>query len=227
MRMFRVLFVASAGWSLMTATVVAQSDTQGWTALAVSGPAVKDERFLLWFDGHARFRDDISALGVSILRPGIGYRINNNLDLWLGYARVTSHQPGPDIGENRIWQQATYPLGDLFGGTLSGRTRIEQRFRESGDDTGHRVRQFFRWSRPIGDGEFSWVVANETFIALNNADWGQADGYDQNRAFFGFAWNAAPNLRIETGYLNNHLSNGPADSQTNHNFSIAFFANLN
>ena len=69
----------------------AQSDTQGWASIAVNGPVAQDSRFLLWFDGHARFRDDISDIATTIIRPGIGYKVSKDLSIWAGYARVTGH----------------------------------------------------------------------------------------------------------------------------------------
>ena len=227
MRHLLWLFGIFSAIQLIASPAAADSDTQGWSALAISGPAQKDSRFLLWFDGHARFRDDISELGVSIIRPGIGWKVDDDLSLWLGYARVTSHLDGPDISENRIWQQATYPITSVFGGKLSGRTRVEQRFRETGDDTGHRVRQFFRWSRPIGESDFSYVVWDELFIPVNDTDWGQRSGFDQNRGFAGIAWKPQSNLRFEAGYLNNYLNGVGAANRINHNVSVALFVSLN
>ena len=89
------------------------NDNQGWSAIALSGPVSEKSRWLAWFDGHARFADDASDLGVSIIRPGFGRRINANLNLWGGYARVTIHLDGPDIEEDRAWQQATFPFSNL------------------------------------------------------------------------------------------------------------------
>jgi len=212
---------------LLLASAPALADnTQAWAAFAVNGPVKDDSRFLLWFDAHARFRDDASELGTTIIRPGIGWRANNNLSLWAGYARVTSHQDGPNIKEDRIWQQATYKVADVLGGRLSGRTRIEQRFRNTGGDVGLRIRQSWRWARPIEGSDFSFVAANETFIGVNNTGWGQDSGYDQNRAFLGLAWAFAPSLRLEGGYLNNHIDGGARGGRTNHNVSLALFAKL-
>jgi len=201
-------------------------DNQGWTAVAFSGPAGDNSKFLLWFDGHARYRDNASELDTTIFRPGIGWRATQNLDLWLGYARVISYREGPDVEEDRIWQQASYPVARIFGGQLSGRTRLEQRSRDVGSDTGWRLRQFWRWARPIPNTNFSFVVANETFLGLNNADWGQRSGYDQNRAMLGLAWQIASKVRAEGGYLNNHIDRGPAGSETNHNVAIAIVISL-
>ena len=226
--MKRFASVAAGCFAAATLSVPATAnDNQLWSALAVNGPVDEDSNLLLWFDGHARFRDDASDLGVSIIRPGIGWRASANLDLWLGYARVTSHLDGPDIAENRIWQQATYPVTTVLGGSVSGRTRLEQRFRETGDDTGWRLRQFVRWARPLEGTPVSFVLANEVFVGLNGADWGQRSGFDQNRGFAGINWKIRDNLAVEAGYLNNLLDRGDGfDDQMNHNLSVALFVNL-
>ncbi len=196
-------------------------EQQTWLAVATNGPVQADSNWLYWFDGHARSQDDASGLGVSIIRPALGYKVSDKLSLWAGYARVVARRAGPDTEEHRIWQQATYPVADLFGGKLSGRTRLEQRLIEGAGDTGHRIRQFWRWSRPIQGTDWSWVLGNETFIAFNNTDFGQDSGYLQNRASLGFAWQAG-GPRVEIGYLNNHIDRPGADN-TNHNITLALF----
>ncbi len=204
----------------------AQADQeQAWLAFAASGPLQSDSKLRLWFDGHARSQDNFQDLGVSIVRPGIGWQVSPNVTLWAGYARVIARRDGrDDVKEDRIWQQATYPVATVFGGKLSGRTRLEQRDIDGQSDTGHRLRQFWRWSRPIGATSWSWLVANETFINLNNTDFGQDTGYQQNRAFLGFAWQAADKTRLELAYLNNHIDVPTGDNlNNNHNLSLALF----
>lgn len=213
-----VTVVASA------APVTAQD--QVWSSVAASGPVSPGSRTLIWFDGHARFREGGETLDTTILRPGIGYRVNNRLDLWVGYAEVTNRRSGPDVKEHRLWQQATYPVARIAGGAVSGRTRLEQRAREGGDDTGWRLRQFIRWSRPVAGTPVAAVVSNETFIAFNDTDWGQQDGFDQNRAFVGLAWQATGKVRVEGGYLNQYINGGPGADTTNDNLSLALFASF-
>lgn len=205
----------------------AADDTQLWSAVFVNGPAKEDSRLLLWFDGHARFRGGGDELDVSILRPGLGWRVSPKVDVWGGYARVTTHRNGPDLQEDRLWQQATYQVTEVAGGRLTGRTRLEQRFRETGDDTGWRLRQTLRYARPIENTPLSLVVNNEAFVGLNDADWGQRSGFDQNRAFVGGAWQATRQLRIEAGYLNQHINgHGSAPDRTNHNASLSLNVSL-
>ena len=207
--------------ALLPASFAHAADNQLWSAVAMTAQASKDSDWRLWFDGHARFADDAGRLGVSIIRPGIGYRVSDKLTMWLGYARVTIH-PGEDIDEDRIWQQATYPLGTVAGGGLSGRSRLEQRFRDADNDTGLRFRQMLRWAHPIGESDFGVVLWDEIFVGLNDAEWGQRDGFGQNRAFAGVSYKPSPRIRTEFGYMHNRIRR-PGPDQTNHILSLTLF----
>lgn len=218
--MLRLLAILMSFAMALSGTARAQ-DTQLWTALFSNGPVNDESRLLLWFDGHARYSDDVGRLGVSIIRPGIGYKLNDRISLWTGYAWVVSRADGRNnITDNRIWQQATYKIADGAWGTLSARTRLEQRFLNTGDETGWRLRQFVRWAKPVSD---RWTVTawNETFIALNDTDFGAQAGYDQNRTFAGLRWRAAKKFSLEGGYLFNDTN---ASDQQNHNISLSLIA---
>lgn len=217
-----------AATTLFAAGPARADDTQLWTALAANGSIKEGGRLLLWFDGHARFRDDIERLGVSIIRPGVGWRLDDNgTALWAGYARVVSRSASsPDVNENRFWQQATYRLGAPLGFSLSGRTRMEQRLIEGADDAGWRVRQLVRFDRPIDNSPFTLIGWNETFYAFNDTDWGARSGYDQNRLFVGGGWAIQKNLRLEGGYLFNHIRRDAAPNANNHAVSLTLSAKL-
>jgi hypothetical protein len=214
----------AAAWP---AAVLAE-DRQGWSAVFFSGPVTEGSRLLAWFDGHARFGQDGEQLDTTILRPGVGWRVGPKLDLWVGYARIDSPRPGADVEEDRTWQQASFPIGEFGGGRLAGRTRLEQRFRDTGDDTGWRLRQFFRFARPLAsDPRFGLLLSTEVFIGLGDADWGQRSGFDQNRAVFGGYYQPSPSWRIEAGYMHQYIRvAGASADRTNHNLSLSFFSLL-
>jgi hypothetical protein len=220
--MMRLLWGATlSGALLFISPAYAQTtDRQVWTAVSFTGPVWEDSRLLMWFDGHARFSDDAGGLGVSILRPGLGWKVNDKVSLWSGYARVTSDTGSGDIEEDRFWQQSTYSLPGFLDGHVSGRTRLEQRWRDIGDGTGWRLRQSFRWSKQISETPLSLVLWNETFVAFNETDWGQQSGYDQNRAFAGVGFKMNERSQIDFGYLNNHIRRSGPDT-SNHNLVVS------
>ncbi len=218
---------AAALTSLLPLASVSASDTQLWNAFAINGPVSDDSKLLVWFDGHARSRDNISDLGVSIIRPALGWRVSSKLSLWAGYASVVARRENaPNLREDRIWQQATFPIGQFMGGRLSGRTRLEQRFADRGNDTGWRIRQFVRFARPFDDPKYSFIAWNELFVGFNDTDWGARSGYDQNRTFVGAGWQVAKNIRLEGGYLLNHINRDGPSNTTNHVISFGIFAAL-
>ena len=201
-------------------------DVGHWSALFTQDRFSCDSRLRWWFDGHYRLFDDNDGFGQSIVRPGIGLDVGENSALWAGYGWIrTSPIQGEDIDEHRIWQQWTSsrtvdPL------KFAARTRFEQRFIESSDDTGLRLRQFVRAQKNLGRcSRRTFVVWDELFIALNDTDWGQRSGFDQNRIFvgFGFKRNHASPWRVEIGYMNQTVNQrGPID-RSNHIFAINVF----
>ena len=219
------LTTALIAYALICSTALSHAvddEFQAWSALAASG-SINDGDLLFWFDGHARFGDDAGRLNTSIIRPGLGWRHSPDLTLWLGYARVTGHQADPNIEEDRAWQQAIYRLGDFANGQVSGRTRLEQRFRDEDSDTGVRVRQFLRWAKPIPNSSLSYVVANELFLNLNDAQWGQSSGFNQNRLFLGLNHRVNETYRVEVGYVHNYINQIGRDNQLNHILSAPLF----
>lgn len=201
-----------------------------WTALFAQGDvdrvAAVDERLKWWFDGHLRFLDDADGIHQSIVRPGLGWAIDEQSTVWAGYAWVrTSPISGPDFDENRIWQQWTW--SDDFGvWNLGQRARFEQRFLETGDDVGLRYRQFFRAQRrlPAWAG-MSLVAWDELFFHLNDTDWGARSGFDQNRVFVGVGYKpaSAGRWRVEVGYLNQVIDVAAGADRVNHILALNFF----
>lgn len=203
-------------------------DEGWWTALFSQGQLGEDPngKWRWWFDGHARFFDDTEGFGQSIVRPGVGYAISDNATVWAGYGWIrTAPGSGSDFDENRIWQQITWskncePI--RFG----LRSRLEQRFLETGDDTGWRFRQFFRvWHTLPEYPRFSLVAWDEVFLNLNDTDYGARTGLDQNRVFAGFGWTKTPDskLRTEIGYMNQFINASSGPDRSNHLVAVNFF----
>ena len=110
--------------------------------------------------------------------------------------------------------------------TASFRSRLEQRFLETGDDMGWRFRQLIRlqkecWSCP----PVMLVAWDEAFIHLNTTDWGAETGFDQNRLFVGFGLKRDPesHWRIEIGYLNQYIDRSGAPDLSNHILSFNLY----
>jgi len=107
------------------------------------------------------------------------------------------------------------------------RTRLEQRFVETGSDTGWRLRQFVKFRQPFPcEPRLSVVVWDEAFFDLNSTDWGQFGSFSQNRAFAGFGWtmeNLPQSPRVEIGYMHQYIRKRAADDRHNHILGINWF----
>lgn len=83
-----------------------------------------------------------------------------------------------------------------------------------------------RFDRPIDNSPFTLIGWNETFYAFNDTDWGARSGYDQNRLFVGGGWTIQKNLRLEGGYLFNHVRREAAPNSNNHAVSLTLSVKL-
>jgi hypothetical protein len=189
----------------------------------------KLEKYRGWLEGHARYLDDKGGFYKSIVRPEVGYSFAESAAVWLGYAWIRESPKGKeDFDEHRIWQQLTWSK-TLNPIVFSIRSRLEQRFVETGSETGWRFRQFFKLEYPFPfEPRLSLLGADELFFNLNNTDWGADSGFAQNRLFGGVGWkfDTKGRLKAEAGYLNQFIDKVSGDDRMNHIFFVALFLNF-
>lgn len=198
--------ISAAGALALALPVAAQAadeDRNVWLAqtatVELGGSAV------LWLEAQERFTNDASRLGQFLLRPAVGYKLDKTTTAFLGYAYVITDPVGPvKTHEHRLFQQLSFRLlGDGKGVTLTGRTRLEQRFLEDTAGTGWRLRQQLRLTAPLG-GKVRAVAWTEPFIGLNQTGF-QRDGLGLWRNFAGVAIPVGRSLTLEPGYLNQYV----------------------
>lgn len=188
-----VLTSAPAAWATT-------EDTQAWAIVQTTAPL--GERGVFTLDTQARFSNNASHLGQVIFRPSIGWKLDATRTATLGYAYAKATPQGrPATHEHRAWQQLSYRIaGDGRGPTLTGRTRLEQRWVEDRDGTGWRIRQQVRFTAPVQD-KVRAVVWTEPFIGFNETRWGQQDGLHAWRNFAGVSLPLSRTVTVEPGYL--------------------------
>lgn len=158
------------------------------------------------------------------IRPGVRYRLNNRLDLSGGYLFATSRRDGPDQREHRLWQQLSYDVFEAGDWEFSGRTRIEERWREGADGTGYRLRQRFGVSHPVPGTELEFEINSEAFFALNDTVWTQT-GFNENRARATVEWESGNGVEWSVGYLNQYRNGtGGSADETNHHIYLGLSA---
>ncbi|MDZ7770682.1 MAG: DUF2490 domain-containing protein [Woeseiaceae bacterium] len=199
----------------------ATDDDTGIWGIASTGDTIRlNNQPTNWqyaIDGQLRRFNRGSGSNTYLLRPAIGYVLENNVSLWAGYARVVND---PDDGstrhENRWWQQAAWTARRWDWGTLSLRSRLEFRFIEGSNDTGTRFRQQVQLTAPIRNSDLSLVLSLEPFVNLRGTDWGAAGGFDQNRTYAGVRMPMTDSLSLEAGYMHQYIRRAGAEDAVNH-----------
>jgi uncharacterized protein DUF2490 len=181
------------------------------------------KRWRWWMEAQPRTRESGKEMDQLLIRPGIGYAIDDHSTVWIGYAHVTNYPVvGDQIEENRMWEQYMWS-GPTPLGAFTSRTRLEQRWQDNGDDTGGRFRQFFKFNWPFSfHPAASFVLWDEVFVHLNSTDWGARQGFDQNRGFTGLGYRWSPHILTEIGYINQYVHTVSID-RMNHILSLNVF----
>lgn len=199
--MIRYKFSAAIAFLVAVPAYAADQDTQIWGAVNASFDV--SEKIVVTLEGQARFTDDAGRLGQALLRPSVGYRLGKNTTASLGYAYVDTDPVGPArTQEHRLWQQMAFRIaGDGKGLTVTGRTRLEQRWFEGRGDMGWRLRQQVRATMPLS-GKTRAVLWSEPFLNLDDTSWGQRSGLDRWRNSAGVSIPVSKVVTIEPGYIN-------------------------
>ena len=221
------VFLLAAWPARARAAEPSEHNYQTWFAAFSHGSLYKNLWF--WGDGHVRLYENFQPSAI-LVRPGLSWRAAPTFYLTAGYAWTPSWQrPNDELrftDEHRAWQQLLWTPSDPEAGVAAMfRGRLEQRFRPAdGDDTGLRFRALWRGQVPLSrDGRVILAIWDELFIGMNDTDWGQRTGVDQNRVFGGVGWKAKPKvLRIEVGYTNVWLVR-PGPDPVNHILAINTF----
>jgi hypothetical protein len=181
------------------------------------------EKLGWWAELQPRWRNEGDEFDQLIVRPAVNYRLTPASSVWLGYADVITVGDRRSSHERRLWQQLLLRGGSPATVSLQSRTRLEQRWVDTGDDVGHRARQLVRLAKPTPwTDRLDALFWDEAFVSFEKTDWGALRGFDQNRAFAGVAFHALPMARVEIGYLNQFVrARGP--DRMNHVASLSLF----
>lgn len=209
------------------------------TAAFVTSPAqASEDDFNIWLgqfatinatddvyvrlESQERFTNDADRLGQLLVRSLVGYRINKDVNIGVGYAYVLTDPVGPvQLNEHRFYQELNVRLLSTEGGvTLDSRTRLEQRTFEERDDTAWRLRNFVQLRVPISENN-KIVAYTEPFIDLNETGV-QRGGLSIWRNFVGISIPLAKNIDVVPGYLNQHVFRDGQD-RSDHTANVNLF----
>ncbi|RHW16610.1 DUF2490 domain-containing protein [Sphingomonas gilva] len=186
------------------AAAFAQTDSDSQVWLTASASTEIADGVELSLETVLRFGDDADGLYEGEYGGDLGFAVGDGVELSAGYLRVPQYsRAGVTALEDRARQAISFGMGEFAGGKLSARVRLEERWRNTGSDTGFRLRPRLSWSRPFTpEGKTALVVSHESYIELNDTDWGQSSGYERMRNFVGVTTPLVEGVKVEGGYLN-------------------------
>ena len=205
----RSLALRGAAALILVATVSgpahATDDEQLWTT--ASATVKLADKWLLSQEVTARFSDTRKGLYEIESNTLLGYKVTDTVTLWAGYTHDPQYAGGDfTVLERRAREQITVDNFAKIGrGKLSGRLRMEQRWRENIDGTGWRARPYLKFSMPFREGKkTALVLSSEAFINLNTTSFQKTEGLDRMRNLIAISTPLTKTMTLEAGYLNQH-----------------------
>ena len=163
----------------------------------------------------------LGELEQLLVRTGLGYNVNENNNILLGYGFIDSRNKAIEsneilkVNEHRIYQQfiSKQVIGKI---KIQHRYRFEQRFIE--DDFKLRYRYFLSLNIPLLKTNKKYYISayNEIFI-----DASQENSFDRNRIYGGLGYQLNSNIKLELGYMNQIFNNFSRDQ-----FNVICFFNF-
>lgn len=160
----------------------------------------------------ARFGDDAGGLYELEFQGDLDVAAGDGVRVGGGYVYLPAFNRGDVTStEQRVRQHVTVRVGEVLGGRVEARLRLEQRWRDDGDDVAFRLRPYIVWTRPIGPDGLVLRLWHESFINLNDTDWGGQARYARSRNQVSLRRKLGAAVTGELGYVSQYdlSSTGP------------------
>jgi len=200
------------------------SDAQLWTSATASVPLADD----LELSGGLSVRVSDTREGMYQLQflGDLELDLGDDVAVGVGYSHIPNYSGGALVtSENRVRQQVSVRLGEVAGGRIGGRLRLEQRWRDDGEDLKFRLRPALTFVLPV-EGGTSLRLGHESFFNLNETDWGPDAGYDRMRNSVALRRGLAGGLTGEIGYLNQYIFGRDEPDEVDHVLTLALSLDL-
>lgn len=199
---------------LATPSLAQQVDEQFW--LQTNAQIRLDDKSRVTLEGIARFSDRLDGLFHTEIGGIVSTKVADNVEIGIGYRRVSAHGNSTAADEDRLRQQVVATFG-----RVSTRLRVDERFHPGGDEIGFRIRPLIRYNHPLGDKGVALFAGHESFYLPNSTVWGQRKGYERMRNQIGVTLPLAEGLNTDIAYLNQYrFGKGGARDQMDHALSL-------
>lgn len=204
-----------------------------------------DPKWNLLFDTQINTGNKFRQIETILLRPGLMYRINNNLSVAGGYAlfdnRKTYAGNSGMLVENRLWEQVQLNTR-TSSYKWTHRLRFEQRWvpqpaiennglKKDGSNLSNRLRYFTRFTGPLSArGKTKnisyWTMQQEIFLNIAGAAYANKKFLDQIRPVVGMGVHLNKNADIELQYMGMYVQLANDSYRINNAVRIMAFFHL-
>src|SRR5690242_14630566 len=207
---------------LLSPAAAMASDSQLWTSGSVT---VKlSDKWSLSQDLTARFSDNKHGLYELEANTLVGYQLSKSVSLWAGYDHDPQYSGGHfTIMEHRLVEHVVSSnLGKIGSGQLSGRVRLEQRWRDGQNGTGWRLRPYLRYTVPFSSrSKVALTLSEEPFFDLNTTSFQTVHGLERLRSLVAITIPVGKKFSADVGYMNQH---GFVPNRKDTSDNIAYFS---
>lgn len=195
------LLVAAAGGAIAM-PAQANEDTAYWQNLNLTVKLSED--FRLSSETSVRSSDQRGLYQIQETLM-LGYKPSKSVTIWAGYIHSPSYNHGRFTGlERRFRQQVNVDnIARVGPFKISGRVRLEQRWRDGVSGTGWRLRPSLRANAPLA-GKVTVSIGHESIFNLNNTSFQSRDGLERMRNSVTVIVPVAKSVNFEVGYMNQH-----------------------
>ncbi len=216
----RATAAVMACWCAATPAYAQDEEAQLWTATTANFDLGEDTSFSAQV--VARFSDAAEGVSELQLQGDFEKEVRDGLRVGAGYSYVPRYDRGRLTSrEHRTRQQVSTRLGEVLGGRVEGRIRLEQRWRDDGDDMMLRLRARLMWTRKIGPRDLSVRLWHESFAQLNDTDWGGDARYSRMRNQLSLRRKLGEAVTGELGYLNQYSLSDSGPDEVVHAITVA------
>lgn len=135
----------------------------------------------------------------------LGYKVSKKVTVSAGYVHSVAYSHGDYVStERRFRQQVNVDnIGKVGPFMMSGRVRLEQRWRDDLGGTGWRLRPYIKASAPV-IGKVKFNLSSELFFDLNTTTFQSVGGFERARNSATFSVPVGKKFSLELGYMNQH-----------------------
>ncbi|NNC33772.1 MAG: DUF2490 domain-containing protein [Croceitalea sp.] len=200
-----VLFFSSILFSFAQQSL---EDATG-TWVVISGENALNRQWSVTTEGILRSYNMYESTEFGLLRSGITFHFNTFNDISLGLVHLDS-QPfdhsDPDALTTQFWIYEQYQhKTNVNRFAFTQRLRMEHRWIENQDRTyNNRFRYRLQVAHPIGPNQYLKAF-DELFFDFSQTH------INQNRFYVGFGQKIAKGIKVEIGYMKNHIAHNNYD----------------